>query len=386
MTKQYKNKFKSFKNTLKASALTLCITAASWSLQGTPVAQAEDNVLNVYIWSDYFDPAYVEKFEQKTGIKVHWDVYDSNEILEAKLMSGRSGYDLVVPSGAFLERQIQAGIYGEIPTDKLKNYGNLDPILKEKVQAHDAGNKHSVPYTWGTIGIAYNTKMIADRLGVSDSKAKELNTWDMLFDPTVSGKLADCGIALLDSPAEMMSIGLNYVGLDPNSEKKEDLETATAAFSKVRDNIRYFHSSRSISDLANGEICMAIGYNGDMLQAKNRAVEAKTGQDIRYMIPNEGTLAWFDLMAIPADAEHKENALKFIDFVLEPETGASIANFVYYAVANKAAVPLINDEVKNDPGIFPSDETAATLFAQKAHSPRYDRILVRAWTKLKSGR
>ncbi|WP_135078469.1 polyamine ABC transporter substrate-binding protein [Terasakiella sp. SH-1] len=344
-------------------------------------AVAEEKVLNIYNWSDYFDPAYLKKFEEKTGIKVNYDVYDSNEVLEAKLMAGGSGYDVVVPTGAFLERQIQAGIYSKVDKASLSNYGNLDAGLKKAVEDHDAGNTYGVPYTWGTIGIAYNMDMLAERFGGLPN-----NSWDLLFKPEMAAKVKDCGIGVLDSPAEMVSIALNYLGLDPNSEKKGDLKKAQELFNATRANIKYFNSSKTISDLANGEICMAIGYNGDMLQAQSRAQEAKNGINVDYVIPSEGSLAWFDLMAIPADAPHKEAAHKFIDFVLEPETGASIANFVFYAVANKAATPHIVDEVKANAGIYPAEKVKAKLFAQKAHTAKFDRLLSRAWTAIKTGR
>jgi len=358
----------------KASALLL--TAA---LSATAV-QAEQE-LNIYNWSDYMSPDAVPAFEKQNGIKVHYDVYDSNEMLEAKLMAGSSGYDLVVPTGSFLERQIKAGIYTEIDKSKLKNYGNLDKALLEKVTAHDPGNKYGVPYAWGTIGLGYNVKEVKKRLG-----DVPVDSLDLLFKPELSAKLQDCGIVLLDSPAEVMSVALNYLGLDPNSEKKADLEKAEALLKANRENYRYFHSSRYIDELANGEICMALGYNGDVLIAQGRAQEADNGVEINYSIPKEGTMIWFDLMAIPADAPHKDAAYKFIDYVLSAETAAGISNYVFYAVPNTAATPLLDEEVKNNPGVYPSDAVKAKLFSQKAHSGKFDRLLTRAWTNVRTGR
>ncbi|WP_421866265.1 polyamine ABC transporter substrate-binding protein [Motiliproteus sp.] len=355
--------------------------AAAVALSLSASAMAEQKVVNFYNWSDYMDPALIPQFEQETGIKVNLDYYDSNEVLEAKLMTGGSGYDVVVPTGSFLERQAQAGVYMEIDRSKLSNVGNIDQVLAGKISGHDPDNRHNVPYAWGTIGLGYNEAMIKERLG--DMPA---NSLDLIFKPEVAAKLADCGIALLDSPAEMMSIALNYLGLDPNSEKKSDLKKATALMVEARSNYRYFNSSKYISDLANGEICLAVGYNGDVLQAASRAEEAGQGIVVKYAIPKEGTVAWFDLLAIPADAPHPEEAHQLIDFLLRAESGAGIANYVFYAVANSAAEPLLLDEVKNDPGIYPSEEVKANLFTQNAHTSKYDRILTRAWTNIKTGR
>ncbi|WP_221794141.1 polyamine ABC transporter substrate-binding protein [Oceanobacter mangrovi] len=357
---------------LLASAISLTVSAA---------AMAESKELNIYNWSDYIDPQDVVKFEEATGIKVNYDVYDSNEVLESKIMAGNTGYDLVVPTGSFLERQIQAGIYAEIDKSKLKNYGNLDKELLAKVARHDPNNAHSVPYAWGTIGLGYNIAQLKERLG-----DMPVDSYDLLFDPKMAAKLKDCGVAVLDSPAEMMAIALNYLGLDPNSEDKKDLDKAEALLKATRDNIRYFHSSQYIGDLANGEICLAVGYNGDIMQSVSRADEAGQGVEVAYAIPKEGTLVWFDSMAIPADAPHKDAAYKFIDFVLSPEVAAGISNYVYYAVPNKAAEPLIIDEVINDPGIYPTEAVKAKLFPQQAHTAKFDRLLNRAWSNVKTGR
>ena len=295
-------------------------------------ASASDKVVNVFNWTDYIDPAAVKQFEKETGIKVNYDVYDSNEILEAKLMAGGTGYDVVVPTGSFLERQAKAGIYAQIDRSSLSNYGNIDKAMASKMAFHDPDNKYGVPYTWGTIGLGVNTDMVKARLG--DVK---LNSLDLIFKPEVAAKLADCGIGIMDSPAEVMSIAMNYSGLDPNSEKGNDLKSTKAMIKQARPHYKYFDSSRLIADLANGDICVALSYNGDMLQAKNRASEAGQGVNLEYFIPKEGTIAWFDMMAIPADAPHKKEAYAFINYILKAETGAGISNYVYYAVANEAA-------------------------------------------------
>lgn len=296
-------------------------------------------------------------------------------------MAGGSGYDVVMPSNSFFERQVKAGVYQSINKSKLTNAGNIDATLAKQIEKHDKGNVHNVPYAWGTIGIGYNTKMIAERLGTD-----EINSWDVLFNPALASKLADCGIAVLDSPAEMMSVVNNYRGVDPNSEDKGELDASTKLLSATRNNIKYFHSSKYISDLANGDICVAIGYNGDILQSQGRAEEAGQGVDIAFSIPEEGTLVWFDLMAIPADAPHPEAALKFIDFILTPQVAADISNYVYYAVPNTAATPLLDAEVVNNKGIYPTDEVKTKLYVQVAHTARFDRSLTRAWTNIKTGR
>jgi len=344
-------------------------------------ASASDKVVNVYNWSDYIDPAAIKQFEKETGIKVNYDVYDSNEILEAKLMAGGSGYDVVVPTGSFLERQAKAGIYAQIDKNNLSNYNNIDKAMAGKMALHDPGNKHSVPYTWGTIGLGINTDMVKARLG-----DVELNSLDLIFKPEVAAKLADCGIGILDSPAEVMSIALNYAGLDPNSESDKDLKTTKAMIKKARPHYKYFDSSRLIADLANGDICVALGYNGDMLQANSRASEAGQGVKVEYLIPKEGTIAWFDMMAIPADAPHKKEAYAFINYILKAETGAGISNYVYYAVANEAAAKFVNDDIKSNVGIYPVGVAKENLFPQLAHTSRFDRKLTRAWSMIKTSR
>ncbi|RTE64798.1 polyamine ABC transporter substrate-binding protein [Amphritea opalescens] len=342
---------------------------------------AEEPVVNFYNWSDYISPEVLENFTKETGIKVNYDVYDSNESLEAKLMSGGAGYDVVVPTGSFLERQVQAGIYAEIDHTKLTNYGNLDTVMLEKIARHDPDNKHNVPYAWGTIGLGYNVDMIKARLG-----DMPVDSLDLIFKPELAAKLQDCGITVLDSPAEVVSIALNYLGLDPNSESKADLAKAKTLLSSVRESYRKFSSSSYISDLANGDACIALGYNGDILQAQGRADEAGQGIKIDYAIPKEGTVVWFDLLAIPADAPHKEAAYQLVDYILRGENAAAISNYAYYAVANNAATPMLLDEVVNNPGIYPSDEVKANLFTQNAHAAKFDRLLTRAWTGIKTGR
>tara|TARA_R110001592_G_scaffold324410_1_gene603980 strand:+ start:1783 stop:2820 length:1038 start_codon:yes stop_codon:yes gene_type:complete len=344
------------------------------------MANAEEKVLNVYNWSDYIAEDTIEKFEAETGIKVNYDVFDSNEIVEAKLLTGSTGYDVVVPTANFLERQIKAGVFRKLDPAKLPNLKNMDPVISQRVALHDPGNEHSVTYMWGTTGFGYNVKAITERLGEMPT-----NTWALFFDPAVVSKLADCGVSLLDAPNDVMATALKYLGLDPNSESPDDLAKAEELLGSVRPHIRYFHSSQYIDDLANGEVCLAMGYSGDILQAADRATEAGQGVEIQYVIPKEGAVVWFDMLAIPADAPHPENAHAFIDFVMRPQIAADISNYVLYANANKASLPLVDEEVRTDPSIYPTDEIKENLFPTLARSARYDRLLKRGWTKIKAG-
>jgi putrescine transport system substrate-binding protein len=345
----------------------------------TGSAFAQEQV-NVYNWSDYIAEDTIAKFEAETGIKVNYDVFDTNEIVEAKLLTGGSGYDVVVPTGSFLERQIQAGLFQPLDKSKLTNLGNMDQAIMDRVKTNDPDNAHAIVYMWGTTGFGYNVKAIQERMPDAP-----VGSWDMIFNPEIAAKFADCGISLLDAPVEVIPAALKYLGLDPLSEDEGDLEKAEALIAAVRPYIRYFHSSQYISDLANGDICIAHGYSGDILQARDRASEAGQGIEINYVIPKEGAVIWFDMMAIPADAPHPENAHKFIDFIMRPQIAADISNYVFYANANATSFDLIDPEVTGDPGIYPPDEVKANLFANRAHTLKYDRLLTRTWTRLKTG-
>ncbi|WP_339420250.1 MULTISPECIES: extracellular solute-binding protein [unclassified Pseudomonas] len=279
-------------------------------------------------------------------MKINYDLYDSNEVLEAKLMSGITGCDVVVPSGSYLERQAKAGIYTILDKGMLMNNANLDPAMMHRLATHAPDNSRSVPYAWGTVGLGYNVDKVKARLG--DVLIDRLN---IIFDPKYAAKLAGCGIAMLDSPSEVMAIALNYSGLDPSSEDKTDLRKASDLVAKVKPHIRYFHSSKYLGDLANGDICMALGYGSDVLMAKNRASEAGNNVNVHYAVPKEGTLVWCDLMAIPADAPHPKEAYQFIDFLLRSQSAASISNHAYAAVAYLAALPFLKKEVAGDPGV-----------------------------------
>jgi len=341
---------------------------------------AEDKVLNIYNWSDYIAEDTIANFEKRTGIKVNYDVFDSNEVLEGKLLAGATGYDIVVPTGDFLERQIKAGVFMKLDKGQLKNWGNLDQAILKRVAAHDPGNEHSIPYMWGTTGFGFNIQKVEQAMPNAP-----VGSWSMLFDPDVVSKFKDCGVTLLDAPTEVFANLMGYLGRDPNSRDPEDVKLFQEHMLKVRPYIKYFHSSQNINDLANGEICVAMGWSGDMLIARDRAAEADQGIEIAYTIPKEGALMWFDNLAIPSDAPHPGNAHLFIDYIMEPEVVAAISNYVFYANGNSASLSLVDDEVKTDPSIYPSDEVKANLFPNLASDAKFTRRLTRAWTKVKTG-
>ncbi len=357
------------------------LTTALIALAAAGAVQAQDTVLHVYNWSDYIAEDTMEKFTAETGIEVTYDVYDSNEVLEAKMLAGSSGYDVVVPTSDFLQRQIAAGVYAPLDKSMLPNLANMDEALMAGAAAYDAGNEHAVIYMWGTTGIGYNVGAIAERLGDDF----EVDSWSLIFDPEISAKLADCGISMLDAPTEMLPAAMNYLGLSPNSADKADFEAGAALLESVRPNIRYFHSSQYISDLANGDTCVAVGWSGDVFQAQARADEAENGVEIAYVIPKEGALQWFDMLAIPADAPNPEAAHAFINFIMDAQITADITNYVWYANGNAASMALVDEEITSDPGIFPTEEAKANLWASSVYDARTDRTISRLWTRVKTG-
>ncbi|MEG7362407.1 MULTISPECIES: polyamine ABC transporter substrate-binding protein [Pseudomonas] len=365
--------FKTFGKTLLAVTLAGAVAG---------MAQADDKVLHVYNWSDYIAPNTVDEFTKATGIKVVYDVYDSNEVLEAKLLAGKSGYDVVVPSNSFLAKQIKAGVYQPLDRDKLPNWKNLNPDIMKTLEVSDPGNKFAIPYMWGTIGIGYNPDKVKAALG----DGAPVDSWDLVFKPENIQKLKQCGVSFLDSPTEMLPAALHYLGYKPDSQDPKEIKAAEELFLKIRPYITYFHSSKYISDLANGNICVAIGYSGDIYQAKSRAVEAKNKVKVAYHIPKEGAGAFFDTVAIPKDAENPEGALKWINFLLEPKVIAEISDTVSYPNANSAATPLVNEEIRNDPGIYPSDAVMKKLYAFPDLPAKTQRLMTRSWTTIKSGK
>jgi putrescine transport system substrate-binding protein len=341
---------------------------------------AEEKVVNVYNWSDYIDPAVLEQFTAETGIKVNYDVFDSNEVLETKLLAGKTGYDVVVPSASFMERQIKAGVFRTLDRSLLPNYGNLDTEILERVALHDPGNEHSVNHMWGTTGIGYNE----GKVKAIDPNAP-VDSWDLVFDPKNAAKYKDCGISVLDAPSEILAAILAWKGKDPNSQNPDDLKIAEDVLMSIRPYIRMIHSSNYIDALANGEICVAVGWSGDVLQSRDRAAEAGQGNVIKYSVPKEGTIMWFDMYAIPADAPHPNNAHAFINYMMKPEVAAANSNFVNYATGNAASVALVDESVRNDPGVYPPPEVKAKLFPDLAESDEFTRLLNRSWTRFTTG-
>ena len=346
------------------------------------VAAAQERVVNVYNWSDYIDPQVLEQFTKETGIKVRYDTFDANETLETKLLAGKSGYDVVVPSGYFLERQIQARIFQELDKSKLPNLVNVGPAVAERLAAYDPGNKYAVNYMWGTTGIGYNVKAMHERLGADAT----IDSWDVVFKSELLGKFKDCGVHMLDSADDIIPAALHYLGLDPNSAKQADLDRAAALLAKIRPDVRKFHSSEYLNALASGEICLVVGWSGDIKQSQRRAAEAKNGVDIGYAIPNEGAQMFFDNLAIPKDAPHPAEALALIDFLLRPEVAAKNSDMVAYANGNLASQKFIDKKVLDAPAIYPKPETMAKLYIVNARSPEAQRLINRVWTRVRAGR
>jgi putrescine transport system substrate-binding protein len=360
--------------------LSLAVALGSLTLAAATV---QANEVRVYNWSDYIAPDTLQKFTEATGIRVIYDVYDSNEVLDAAMLAGRSGYDVVVPSNHYLTRQISAGVYQELDHDKLPNMANLNPELLDDLEFIDPGSRYSIPYMWGTNGIGYNVERVTEILG-DDAP---LDSWALLFDPEITTALRQggCGISMLDSGDEMLSPAMAYLGLSPLSEETADLEAAGDLIAAVRDNITYFHSSRYISDLANGDICVAAGYSGDIFQAADRAEEAGRDFTIDYIIPKEGAALWFDMMAIPADAPNPDNAHAFINFILEPEVAAAITEYVVYANPNIAANEYLDPDILNDPAIYPDQEVMDNLYVAEEKPLAVQRVRTRVWNRVKSG-
>lgn len=353
---------------------------AEGAAQGTAQPAAEEKVVNVYNWSDYIAEDTVANFEKETGIKVNYDMYDGNETLETKLLAGSSGYDVVVPSASFMERQIKTGVYQKLDKSKLPNLVNMDKEIMDRAALHDPGNEHSVDYMWGTTGIGYNADKIAKAVGNTP-----VDSWALVYDPKNAARLKGCGIALLDSPSEIVSTVFAYLGKDPNSQTPDDLAKAEATLMAIRPYIRYIHSSQYINDLANGEICVGVGYSGDILQARDRAEEAKSGIVIKYAVPKEGTIIWFDMLGIPKDAPHPGNAHAFINYIMRPEVAAAISNYVNYANGNAASLPMVDEGVRNDPGVYPPPEVKAKLFPDLSETEEFTRLLNRSWTRFRTG-
>jgi putrescine transport system substrate-binding protein len=340
-----------------------------------------EKVVNVYNWSDYIEPTVLEEFTKETGVKVNYEVMDSNELLETKLVAGRTGYDVVVPSASFLSRQIKAGVYQKLDRSKLDNLKNLDVDITKRLEVFDPGNEHAVNYMWGTSGVAYNEEAI--KAALPDAP---VDSFAMFYDPKVISKFAKCGVSILDAPSEVVGTVLIYLGKDANSENPEDLKAAEKVLMAIRPFVRNINSSAYIEQLAGGEICLALGWSGDVLQAKSRAEETQKPFHIRYTIPKEGAVMFFDNMAIPADASHVKNAHLFINYMLRAEVAAKNSNFISFANSNAASWPLVNPDVKNNPGIFPTAEMMPKLVPDLPETAEFTRQLTRTWTRFRTGK
>ena len=339
-------------------------------------------VLNVYNWTDFIESSVISAFEKEYGIKVNYDVYDSNEQMETKLLVGHSNYDIVVPSGSFLEREIKAGIYQKLDKAQLPNLKNMDPEAARGMSVYDPGNQYAVDYMWlTTTGIGYNVAKINARLADAP-----VDSWRMFYDPAVLAKFQDCGVTVLDSPVDVVSTVLIYLGKDPNSESPDDLKAAEQVLVAVRPYVRLVDSTRYYYALANGEVCLAMGWGGDLTLARIRAKAASNGVEIAYSIPKEGTITSFDALAIPADAPHPGNAHLLINYLLRPDVAAKNSNTIKYANPVVASVALLSPELRNDPGVYPPPEVRAKLVSMRAKSQDFTRLMMRTWTRFKTGK
>ncbi|MGC9368049.1 MAG: polyamine ABC transporter substrate-binding protein [Paracoccaceae bacterium] len=359
------------KPTIATLALTLSV--------GATAAVAEQ--VRVYNWSDYIDEELLTKFEEETGLELVYDVFDSNEVLETKMLAGGSGYDVVVPSGTFLQRQITAGAFQKLDKSKLPNIKNMWDVVEKRTAQYDPGNEYSINYMWGTTGIGVNVGKVQELLG----EDAPIDSWSLVFDPANMEKLGDCGVHFLDAPAEMIPAALNYIGEDPDSHDPDVIAKAEGVFMAIRPYIQKFHSSEYINALANGDICVAVGWSGDVLQARDRAAEADNGVEIAYHAPKEGAQMWFDQMAIPVDAPNPDGAHVFLNFIMDAQNMATASNYVYYANGNKASQEFLVEDVIGDPAIYPDAATLENLFTTTPYPAKVQRVVTRLWTKIKSG-
>ncbi len=356
------------------------MTAAAAAL-ALGAAQAQAKEVHVYNWSDYVDETAIADFEKETGIKVIYDMFDSNEVLETKLLTGNSGYDVVFPTASFLPRQIKAGALQKLDRAKIPNYANYSAEIAARSAVYDPGNEYGVTYMWFPTGIGYNAAKVKERLG-----DQPMDTWDVVFNPEKLAKLKDCGVYFLDSPEDVMTAALKYLGKDPNTRDVKELQAAGELLGKVRPFVKKFHSSEYINALANGDICIAIGWAGDVYQAKDRATEAGKGVEVKFAVPKEGTLMSMDTMAIPADAKNVDEAHAFISYFLKPETASRNTNATNFANSVLSSKPMVKEEIRNDPSIYLPEAALAGLYTVQPYDQKLQRSVTRLWTKIKSGR
>jgi putrescine transport system substrate-binding protein len=361
--------------------IAAAVFASILVLAGGAPTQEKRGRVNFYNWSDYIDPTVLADFRRETGIEVVYDTFDSNDVLETKLLAGQSGYDVVVPTAYFLERQIKAGLFQKLDKAKLPNLANLWPEISSRLAAYDPGNLYAVNYMWGTTGIGYNITKARERMGAN----AKIDSWDLVFRPENIAKFRDCGIDMLDSPDDILSAALKHLGLDPNSKSPGDLEKAAALVAKVRPFVRKFHSSEYLNALATGEICLVVGWSGDIKQAQKRAAEAKGGVEIGYAIPKEGAQMWFDNLAIPKDAKNATEAHALINFLQRADIAARNTNFISYPNGNLASQKLIDEKILSDPAIYPDESVMKRLYTISARDQKTLRTTNRLWTRVKTG-
>ncbi|WP_160109382.1 polyamine ABC transporter substrate-binding protein [Pseudomonas izuensis] len=339
-----------------------------------------DETVNISNWNGYIADDTLATFTKETGIKATYDIHDSNEVLESKLMTGNTGYDVVSPSNHFLSRLIKAGAIQKLDKSQLPNWSNLDPALMKKLEVNDPGNQYGYPYMWGTAGIGYNVEKIKAIFGNTDVT----HSWKLFFDEANIKKLSECGVAIIDNPTQVLPITLNYLGLPPHSHEPADYKKAEQALLKIRPYVQYFHASKYISDLANGNVCAVIGFNGDIVQAAASAREAKNGIDIAYSIPDEGSTLWFDMVVMPKSAPHEKNGYTYMNYLLQPQVIANISNSIHYANPNSAADAYVVPAVKQDLAIYPPKTVMDKLFTVEDLPASIARLTTRLWTKLKT--
>ncbi len=366
--------------------MTLAAVVASALMASASFAQAQQRSVNLYNWSNYMAPGVLEQFTKETGIKVTYDTFDANETLETRLLAGKSGYDVVVPTAYFLQRQIAANIFQKLDKSKLPNLANAWPEVTKRLAIYDPGNAFAANYMWGTTGIGYNVKKVQGILGNDAKIDSAMDSWSIVFKPENLAKFKDCGIHMLDSADDILPAALNYLGLDPNTAKQADLDKAAELVGKVRPYVRKFHSSEYLNALATGEICFVVGWSGDIKQAQSRAAEAKNGVEIGYAIPKEGAQMFFDNFAIPADAKNVTEAHELINYLYRPDVAAKNSDFLSYANGNLASQKLVDPKVYNDKTIYPDEATLNRLFVITARDPATQRIINRLWTRVKTGR
>jgi putrescine transport system substrate-binding protein len=368
---------------IKVAHIRIRLIAASIAIFASfPPALAQERVVNFYNWSNYVAPGVLEDFTKETGIKVVYDTFDANETLETRLLAGKSGYDVVVPTAYFLQRQITASIFQKLDKSKLPNLANAWDVVTQRLAIYDPGNTYGANYMWGTTGIGYNVKAVQRILGADG----RIDSWETVFKPENLEKFKDCGIHMLDSADDILPSALSYLGIDPNSTKQVDLEKAAATVSKIRPFVRKFHSSEYLSSLASGEICLVLGWSGDIMQARARAAEAKNNIEIGYAIPKEGAQMFFDNLAIPADAKNVAEAYELMNYLYRPEVAAKNSDFLSYANGNLASQKLINPAIFGDRNIYPDEATLQKLFVITARDPATQRFINRLWTRVKTGR